>query len=134
MFLPSSTQASSSGNVWVAGQRDGLLAAKSSGNPWKKATAAEPEPSSGEWTGVASHAPAPGWRGASTAAQVMGTTNRWNVLESNVATSSAPGDERRPAVRTDAAYSAVPNGGNAGPSVSKLQPEVEVHDWEEACE
>jgi transcriptional repressor NF-X1 len=44
------------------------------------------------------------------------------------------GDERKPAPRTDAAYSAIPNAGNAGPSVTKLQPDVEVDDWEEACE
>ncbi|XP_062233162.1 NF-X1-type zinc finger protein NFXL1-like [Phragmites australis] len=134
MFLPSSAQAPSSGNVWVAGQKDGVLAAKSSGNPWKKATASEPDRSSGDWTGVAGHAPAPGWRGANAAAQVMGTPNRWNVLESDAVTSSGPGDKRRPAPCADAGHSAVPNAGNAGPSVSKLQPDVVVDDWEEACE
>ncbi|KAK8455231.1 hypothetical protein SEVIR_4G111000v4 [Setaria viridis] len=127
MFMPSSAQASSSGNVWVGGQKDGGLAARS--NPWKKPGAAEPDLSSGDWTGVAGHAPAPGWRGANTAAQVMGTQNRWNVLESDAATSSGPGEDRKTAPRTD-----VQNSGNAGPSVSKLQPDVEVDDWEEACE
>ncbi|KAJ1258851.1 hypothetical protein BS78_10G107100 [Paspalum vaginatum] len=127
MFMPSSVQASS-GNVWTGGQKDGGLAARS--NPWKKPASAEPEMLTGDWTGVAGHAPGPGWRGANTAAQVMGTVNRWNVLESDAATSSGPGDERRPAPRADAA----PNTGNAGPTVTKLQPDVEVDNWEEACE
>ena len=127
MFMPSSAQASSSGNVWTGEHKDGGLTARS--NPWKK-----PDLPSGDWTGVAGHAPAPGWRGANTATQVMGTANRWNVLESDTAASSGSGDERKPAPRTDAAYSAIPNAGNAGPSVTKLQPDVEVDDWEEACE
>nr|CAB3470206.1 unnamed protein product [Digitaria exilis] len=131
MFMPSSTQASS-GNVWVGGQKDGGLAARS--NPWKKPAAAEPDLPSGDWTGVAGHAPAAGWRGASTASQVMGTQNRWNVLESDAATSSGPAEDRKTAPRTDAGYSAVQNSGNAGPSVSKLQADVEVDNWEEAYE
>jgi transcriptional repressor NF-X1 len=129
MFMPSSAQASSSGNVWVGGQKDGGLAARS--NPWKKG---EPDLPSRDWTGVAGHAPASGWRGTNTAAQVMGTQNRWNVLESDAATSSGPVEDRKTAPREDAGYSAVHNSGNAGPSVSKLQPDIEVDDWEEACE
>nr|CAB3467686.1 unnamed protein product [Digitaria exilis] len=131
MFMPSSAQ-TSSGNVWVGGQKDGGLAARS--NPWKKPAAAEADLPSGDWTGVAGHAPAAGWRGASTASQVMGTQNRWNVLESDAATSSGPAEDRKTAPRTDAGYSAVQNSGNAGSSVSKLQPDVEVDNWEEACE
>jgi transcriptional repressor NF-X1 len=133
MFMPSSAQASSSSNVWIGEQKDGGITARN--NPWKKpASAAEPDPPSGDWTGVAGHAPAPGWRGVNTASQVMGTTNRWNVLESDAAASSGPGNERKPAPRMDTAYSAIPNVGNAGPSMTKLQPDAEVDHWEEACE
>ncbi|KAL6861718.1 hypothetical protein ACP4OV_017418 [Aristida adscensionis] len=133
MFMPNSAQAP--GNVWVAGQKDGAFVAKSSANPWKKATAAEPEPSSGDWTGVSGPTPLPGWRGPSAAAKVMGTPNRWNVLDSDAATSSSrPVEEHKAAPRADGASSTAPNPGSAGPSVSKLQPDVEVDDWEEACE
>ncbi|XP_008649308.1 NF-X1-type zinc finger protein NFXL1 [Zea mays] len=133
MFMPSSAQASFSSNVWIGEQKDGGITARN--NPWKKpASAAEPDPPSGDWTGVAGHAPAPGWRGVNTASQVMGTTNRWNVLESDAAASSGPGNERKPAPRMDTAYSAIPNVGNAGPSMTKLQPDAEVDHWEEACE
>lgn len=127
MFMPSSVQASSSGNVWIGGQKDGGLAARS--NPWKKPASAEPELPARDWIGVAGHAPGPGWRGANSATQVMGTSNRWNVLESGMATSSGPDDERAPAHANGA-----PNTGNAGLMVTKLQPDIEVEDWEEACE
>lgn len=130
MFMPSSAQASS-GNVWIGEQKDGGFAARN--NPWKKPASAEPDLPSGDWSGVAGHAPAPGWRGVNTASQVMGTTNRWNVLESDAAASSGSGNERKPAPGTDV-HSTVSNTGNAGPSVTKLQPDVEVDDWEEACE
>lgn len=131
LFLPSSSaQASSLGNVWVAPQNGGL-AAKSSANPWKKATASDPNLSSGDWTGVIGHAPGSVWSRGDTAAQVMGTQNRWNVLESDAAISSGPVDERKPAPCTDAGSSTEPN---VGPLVSKMQPDIEVDDWEEACE
>ncbi|TVU11845.1 hypothetical protein EJB05_45453, partial [Eragrostis curvula] len=84
VFMPSSS--AQPGNVWA--QKDGGIAAKN--NPWKKTAAAEPDSSSGDWTGVLGHAPAPAWRGGNAAAQVAGTENRWNVLESDVATSSDP--------------------------------------------
>ncbi|KAG8076244.1 hypothetical protein GUJ93_ZPchr0006g43101 [Zizania palustris] len=130
VLLPNSN--TQSGNVWVAGQKDGVLATKNSANPWKKTTASEPDSSSGDWTGVIGHAPASAWRrGGDTVAQVMGTTNRWNPLESDAATSSGTLDDNKPAPRTDA-------GSISGPSVAqpvnKMQPEVEVDDWEEACE
>ncbi|GJN29135.1 hypothetical protein PR202_gb17330 [Eleusine coracana subsp. coracana] len=128
MFMPNSS--AQPGNVWVGPQKDGGIASKS--NPWKKTASVEPDSSFGDWNG--GHAPAPGWRGANSAAQVAGTPNRWTVLESDAATSSGPSDERKPALRIDAARSTVPNTGSAGPSVSKLQPDVEVDDWEEACE
>lgn len=130
VFLPSSS--AQPGNVWVAGQKDGVAATKSSANPWKKATASEPDPSSGDWTGVLGQAPGSVWRrGGDTVAQVMGTSNRWNALESDAATSSRPVEESKPAPRTDAVSSAGPS---TAPPVSKMQPEVEVDDWEEACE
>ncbi|XP_051208664.1 NF-X1-type zinc finger protein NFXL1 [Lolium perenne] len=150
MFCPSSTtQASSSGNVWVGAQRDGVSAAKTSANPWKKAGASESDPS-GDWT-VLGHSPgtsvlgqAPGsvWRHADIPGQVMGT-NRWNALESPSATSSGPTDKRKPLPRTDAGSSStsVPRVGagssaaqSAGQAVPKLQPDFEVEDWEESCE
>ncbi|KAK3132100.1 hypothetical protein QOZ80_6AG0515760 [Eleusine coracana subsp. coracana] len=128
MFMPNSS--AQPGNVWVGPQKDGGIASKS--NPWKKTASVEPDSSFGDWNG--GHAPAPGWRGANSAAQVAGTPNRWTVLESDAASSSGPSDERKPALRIDAERSTVPNTGSAGPSVSKLQPDVEVDDWEEACE
>jgi transcriptional repressor NF-X1 len=64
-----------------------------------------------------------------------GDSKQLNVLESDASASSVPGNEwRRAAPRTDASYSAIPNAGNAGPSATKLQPDVDVDDWEEACE
>uniref|UniRef100_A0A0D9WNW8 RING-type domain-containing protein n=1 Tax=Leersia perrieri TaxID=77586 RepID=A0A0D9WNW8_9ORYZ len=129
VFLPSSS--APPGNVWVAGQKDGVAATKNSANSWKKAAACELEPSSGNWTGVVGQAPPSVWRrGGDTVAQVMGTTNRWNALESDTTTSSRPVEESKPAPRTHAGSSS-----SAGPPpVSKMQPEVEVDDWEEACE
>jgi transcriptional repressor NF-X1 len=150
MFCPSSiTQASSSGNVWVGAQRDGLSAAKTSANPWKKAGASESDPS-GDWT-MPGHSPgtsmlgqAPGsvWSRVDTHGQVMGT-NRWNALESPAATSSGPTDKRKPPPRTDTGSSSasVPRVGagssaaqSAGSAVRKLQPDFEVENWEESCE
>lgn len=149
MFCPSSsTQASSSGNIWVAGQRDGGLAAKGSANPWKKASTSEPDPS-GDWTvlgqapgtSVLDQAPGSVWRRGDTASQVMGT-NRWNALESDAATSLGTSNKHKPPPRSEAGSSAsAPRTGagssaetSARQSVSKLQPDIEVDDWEESCE
>ncbi|PNT76112.1 hypothetical protein BRADI_1g44270v3 [Brachypodium distachyon] len=121
MFCPSSsTQASSSGNIWVAGQRDGGLAAKGSANPWKKASTSEPDPS-GDWT-VLGQAP-----GTSVLDQApgLGTSNKHKPPPRSEAGSSAS------APRTGAGSSAETS---ARQSVSKLQPDIEVDDWEESCE
>ncbi|KAM0927119.1 hypothetical protein ACQ4PT_003215 [Festuca glaucescens] len=144
MFCPSSTtQASSSGNVWVGAQRDGVSAAKTSANPWKKAGTSESDPSVGHSPGTSllGQAPGSGWRCADTPGQVMGT-NRWNALESAAATSSRATDKRKMPPRTDAgsssAFALRPDiGSSAAPSarqaVPKLQPDFEVEDWEESC-
>ncbi|KAI4969545.1 hypothetical protein ZWY2020_000459 [Hordeum vulgare] len=142
MFCPSSiTQASLSSNVWVGAPRDGGM---SSASPWKKDSPSELKPNPpalmtvlgrAPGTSVLGNAPGSVWKPA---VQVTGS-NRWNALESDAATSSGTTDKRKPPLRTDtgsstssprvgAGSSAEPS---AGQSVSKLQPDVEVEDWEE---
>jgi transcriptional repressor NF-X1 len=103
-----------------------------SAKPWKKAGASEPG-SSGDWhspgTSVLGQAPGPAWRQADIPGQVMGTS-RLTALESPSGTSSVPADKRKPDLRTDAGSGAQ----SAGQAVPKLQPDLEVENWEESCE
>ncbi|KAM3214907.1 hypothetical protein ACQJBY_067076 [Aegilops geniculata] len=135
MFCPSSiNQASLSSNVWVGAPRDGGLASMSSASPWKKDSPSELKPNPhavmtvlgrAPGTSVLGHSPGSVWKPA---VQVT-SSNRWNALEPAAATSSGAADKPKPPLRTSAPHvSAEPS---AGQSVSKLQPDIEVEDWEE---
>ncbi|KAI4975111.1 hypothetical protein ZWY2020_048718 [Hordeum vulgare] len=136
MFCPSSiTQASLSSNVWVGAPRDGGM---SSASPCKKDSPSELKPNPpalmtvlgrAPGTSVLGNAPGSVWKPA---VQVTGS-NRWNALESDAATSFW--DNRQTCRDRGSSFfskktesSAEPS---AGQSVSKLQPDVEVEDWEE---
>uniref|UniRef100_A0A453T6F0 Uncharacterized protein n=3 Tax=Aegilops tauschii subsp. strangulata TaxID=200361 RepID=A0A453T6F0_AEGTS len=86
-------------------------------------------------TSVLGHAPGSVWKPA---VQVT-SSNRWNALEPDAATSSGAADKPKPPPHTDAGSStSAPRVGagssaepSSGQSVSKLQPDFEVEDWEE---
>lgn len=125
----------SGGNVWGGGgaKEGGAATAVKSGNPWKKALAPESDSWGGDWPAGADAA-VPVWKG-NEVAPISTSGNRWNVLDTDAATSLAVSESmegRDSASHVDGGL-VVQSGG--GVSATSLHvPDGEVDDWEEACE
>ncbi|XP_038977750.1 NF-X1-type zinc finger protein NFXL1-like [Phoenix dactylifera] len=128
-------------NAWGVGLRVGGVTAKSS-NPWKKALASESDSWGGDWSGGPDAAvPVPVWRG-NEAAPISASSNRWNVLNSDVGMNLMSSDSvedrgSHPGLEGGVVMESRAGGlssAGQGDGVGKVEMPEEVDDWEEAYE
>ncbi|XP_073109925.1 NF-X1-type zinc finger protein NFXL1-like [Elaeis guineensis] len=127
-------------NAWAVGSREGGVTAKSNG-PWKKAVASKSDSWGGEWSGwLTAGVSVPVWRG-NEAAPVPASTNRWNVLDSdmgaNLVASESVEDHGSVGVEDGMVMEPRTSGlglAGQGAEVGKVEMPEEVDDWEAAYE